>query len=516
MTTTTTTTEPAPAISSEREIYRDYERSRRLHLASILLPTFAILQGCVFLVSALFFFVAHYAQPIAQIFAFNTALVGADAALHALGLRFVRRGQVTLATFFVIVPLGLTIIVPLLVYIVFGESGNSPVVAITLSEMVGTLILIVLAGVMATNRLLLLATTLLMNVFTLFILSNALQLPGPGMALRSQAALLFAFPLLVQWAVAGILFATAGTYLATLRELGDVRVAYTRAQQLDALKDQFITHVNHELRSPVMAVQGHIELLLLAEHALSPEERHTYLERAKRAGDGLVSLVTSILAMRRLEQDTGEIVPREIAVREALEGAIQLIDPREGRQVERELRLHIPEDLAVWAEPVRARQILTNLLSNALKYSPAGTPVEVSAERVPGQPASGTKRRQREAAHGREMVEITVRDYGLGIPPDEIPLLFNRFVRLPRDLASSVPGNGLGLYLCQAFAQAMGGSIWVESAGIEGEGAAFHLLLPAAPMTPERTLPALPAASASVSVSANSEAITSDAGLPLV
>ena len=447
-----------------------------------MLPTFAIIQGCVFLVSAPFFFVAHYGPPIAQIFAFNTLLVGVDAGLHALGLVFVRRGQVTLATFFVIFPLGLTVIVPLLVYIVFGESGNSPVVAITLSEMVATLVLIVLAGVMATNRLLLLATTLLMNLFTLFILTNALQLPGPGMALRSQATLLIAFPLLVQWAVAGILFATSGTYLRTLRELGDVRVAYARAQQLDALKDQFISHVNHELRSPVMAVQGHIELLLLAEHALSPEERHTYLERAKRAGDGLVSLVTSILAMRRLEQDAGEIVPQQIAVRDALEGALQLIDPREGRQVERELRVHIPEELALWAEPVRVRQILTNLLSNALKYSPAGTPVEVTAELVPAQAASGARsRRQREAAQGREMVEITVRDYGLGIPPDEIPLLFNRFVRLPRDLASSVPGNGLGLYLCQAFAQAMGGSIWVESAGIEGEGSAFHLQLPAAP-----------------------------------
>ena len=476
-------TEPVSPISLEREIYRDYERSRRLQLASILLPTFAILQGLVFVVSAIFFPLAHYGPPIAQIFAFNTLLVGVDAGLHALGLRFVRRRQVSAATFFVIFPLGLTIIVPLLVYIVFGESGESPVVAITLSEMIGTVILIVLAGVMATNRLLLLGTTLVMNVFTVFILTNALQLPGPGMALRNQGALLLAFPLLVQWAVAGILFATSGTYLATLRELGDVRVAYARAQQLDELKDQFITHVNHELRSPVMAVQGHIELLLLTEHTLAPEERHTYLERAKRAGDGLVGLVTSILAMRRLEQDASALVPERVDVREALDAAIQLIDPREGRQVERELRVHVPEGLAAWAELVRMRQILTNLLSNALKYSPEGTTVEVSAEIIAGQPANGTKRRHRDGATGQPMVEITVRDHGLGIPPDEIPLLFNRFVRLPRDLASNVPGNGLGLYLCQAFARAMGGTIWVESAGIEGEGSTFHLQLPAAPTT---------------------------------
>jgi signal transduction histidine kinase len=137
---------------------------------------------------------------------------------------------------------------------------------------------------------------------------------------------------------------------------------------------------------------------------------------------------------------------------------------------------------------MRVRQILTNLLSNALKYSPQGTPVEVTAEIVVGQRENGTKRRHREAAGGQQTVEISVRDYGLGIPPEEIPLLFNRFVRLPRDLASNVPGNGLGLYLCQAFAQAMGGTIWVESMGIEGEGSTFHLQLPAAPAN-EQAIP---------------------------
>ncbi|HEU5437658.1 MAG TPA: HAMP domain-containing sensor histidine kinase [Ktedonobacterales bacterium] len=478
--------EPAPAVTSgsEREIYRDYERRRRLQLARILLPIFALVQGAVFVVSVVFVFEVHYGSPIAQIFIFNTALVGVDALLHALGLRFVRQGRVGPATIFVILPIGLTVIVPLLVYIAFGQSGNSPIVAITLGEMVATLVLIVLSGVMATSRWVVLATTLLMNVYTVFILSNMLQLASTGVALRSQRLLLLSFPPLVQWAVAGILFAASGTYLATLRELGDVRVAYARAQQLDQLKDQFIAHVNHELRSPVMALQGHIELLLLAEQTLTPEERHTYLQRAKRAGDGLVALVTSVLAVRRIEQEAGALELSAVAVRDVLESAIQLLDPREANHVERELRVNLPEGLEVWAEPVRVRQILTNLLSNALKYSPPGTSVDVSAELVAAALPSGMKRWGREAAAPRPMVEISVRDYGLGIPPDQIPLLFNRFVRLPRDLASSVPGNGLGLYLCQAFAKAMGGSIRIESTGVEGEGTIFHLRLPAPPPTP--------------------------------
>ena len=79
------------------------------------------------------------------------------------------------------------------------------------------------------------------------------------------------------------------------------------------------------------------------------------------------------------------------------------------------------------------------------------------------------------------MVQIRVRDYGLGIPPAEIPLLFKRFVRLSRDLASNVPGNGLGLYLCRTLADAMGGTIWVESTGVEGEGTTVYLRVPAPP-----------------------------------
>ncbi len=477
------------SVAAEREIYREYERNRRLQLARILLPVLALIQFCVLLVSVLFLLAAHFSPTVRLIFAINTALVGVDAALHALGVRFVQRGEVTPATLSVIVPVGITVVVPILVYDIVGGAGlgaTSPIMSITLSEMVGTFVLILLAGLLATDRRALLATTLLMNIFTIFILANALQVPGAGSALRDQAFLLLLFPVLAQWAAAGILFAASGTNLRTLRELGDVRVAYERARQLDQLKDQFITHVNHELRSPVMALQGHVELLLLTQDTLAPEERRTYLERAKRAGDNLVTLVTSVLATRRAEQGAEAVVPETVPIGDALESALLLVDPRDGQQIERELRVSIPAGMAAWAEPVRVRQILTNLLSNAVKYSPPGTPVEVGA-RITTAESDGARPRRaaRTPSQRREMMEITVRDYGLGVPPEQIPLLFNRFVRLPRDLASNVPGNGLGLYLCRSLAGAMGGTLWIESAGIEGEGSTFHLLLPLPPRTGE-------------------------------
>jgi signal transduction histidine kinase len=487
-------------VLSEREIYREYEHNRRLYLARVLLPVFAVVQFGVFFVSALFLPAAHFEPQVLWIFVINTAIVGIDAALHAVGILFVRRGRMRIAILCVIVPLGITVIGPALAWGLFykpGPRGISPSLAITLSEMAATLILIVLAGLLTNDWRIVVGTTLLLNAYTLFILTNALQTPEAGPALRNNATLLLAFPIFVQWTVAGILLAAAGTYLQTLRELGDVRVAFARAQQLDQLKDQFIAHVNHELRSPLMAMQGYVELMLLTEDTLSPEEHHAYLERAKRAGDDLVALVMSILSVRRLEEDHESFEPVATDVEAALESAIHLIDPREGKWIEREVRVQNPDRLDVWAEPVRVRQILTNLLSNAVKYSPPGTPVEVKVQVVPAAPPeassrqSGANRWQRWALQSRasagsvqrQMVQITVRDYGLGIPPEELPLLFKRFVRLPRDLASNVPGNGLGLYLCQTLAEVMGGTIWAESTGIEGEGTTFYLQLPAPPVT---------------------------------
>jgi signal transduction histidine kinase len=399
---------------------------------------------------------------------------------------------------------GLTIVGPALVWDLFYSASPgmvSPALAITLAEVAATVILIVLAGLLATSWQTLVGTTLLVNGYTLLILVNALRGPEAGAALRDNAALLLAFPLCAQWAVMGILFAAGGTYVRTLRELGDVRVAFARAQQLDELKDQFISHVNHELRSPLMAMQGHVELMLLTEESLSADERHAYLERAKHAGDDLVALVSSVLSVRRLEEDRNSFVPAATDIRAALDSAVRLIDPREGRWIERELRVHIPDGLSVWAEPVRLRQILTNLLSNAVKYSPPGTPVEVDAEVVAeqrsGQPEAkpwrrmpGQRSHTEHKGEARRMVQIRVRDHGLGIPPEQIPLLFKRFVRLPRDMASSVPGNGLGLYLCQALAEAMGGGIWVESTGIEGEGTTCYMRLPAVLEGADSSLPA--------------------------
>jgi signal transduction histidine kinase len=327
-----------------------------------------------------------------------------------------------------------------------------------------------------------LATSALTTAFVLLLS----QSPSLAQVLRDPNNLnsLGAF-VIELWLLALVLYGAARGYQSVQRQISDVRVQYERARQLDELKDQFITSVNHELRNPVMLLNGYVELLRLKGGELSPERRDDLVKRASQAGESLSQLVQSILDTRRLGQEARNFTPEAVPVVEAVMTATTLVDPKEGKGIERELRIDIPQELSIQGEKVRLQQIVTNLLTNAIKYSAPGTPIEISARVVSEEPPRSSSRRllwpRGHTQHTeRWMVELVVRDYGLGIPPDQQPLLFQRFVRLPRDLASTTIGNGLGLYLCRELTESMRGRIWVESAGIEGEGSAMYVRLPLA------------------------------------
>ncbi len=273
--------------------------------------------------------------------------------------------------------------------------------------------------------------------------------------------------------------------ILTQRDLVDARIATERAQQLDALKDQFITSVNHELRTPLMTLYGYLELLSDEDIHTSREKQRDMLGRARQSCGNLVQLVRSILDTRRIEQDASNFEPEVVPLRPAVEAALSLIDPHEADPAGHQIIVDVTDDLVIWGDSVRMQQVLTNLLSNAIKYSPAGTPITLRAHLV----AERTGRLLGNKRSGQPMVEITVQDQGLGIPIEQQDLLFRRFVRLPREIASNIHGNGLGLYLCRAYVEAMEGKIWVESTGVEHEGSVFHLRLPQPP--PNEYAPAL-------------------------
>jgi signal transduction histidine kinase len=150
---------------------------------------------------------------------------------------------------------------------------------------------------------------------------------------------------------------------------------------------------------------------------------------------------------------------------------------REGRPVE----IHIPDTLCVIADDLRFRQVMLNLIGNALKYSPAPQGIAIRAEsqtyeqliaRVPEvQQAVPLSTQQR-------YVVVALRDWGPGIAPKDQQRLFTKFMRLNRAINSTQRGAGLGLYLCRQLTEAMNGYIWMESEGIPGEGSTFYVALP--------------------------------------
>jgi signal transduction histidine kinase len=205
----------------------------------------------------------------------------------------------------------------------------------------------------------------------------------------------------------------------------------------------------------------------------------------------VLRLLSSVLDAGMLEATAPQLDLRAVAVHPVVLAVLETFDPREIGEpglentgaTPRAVTIHVPEALVVLADEIRLRQILINLLSNALKYSPPRSPLRISAQLVPSAQPNRRQTSGPRRVHEGGFVQISVRDAGLGIPPDDAPKLFNRFVRLERDIAGPVRGTGVGLYLCRTLVEAMGGRIWVESSGVTGEGSTFSFTLPAAPMT---------------------------------
>jgi signal transduction histidine kinase len=247
-----------------------------------------------------------------------------------------------------------------------------------------------------------------------------------------------------------------------------MQIAYERQRHLDQMKDHFLLHISHELRTPLTMVRGYLELLYEQGTLLDKQTQQRMLKFALSGCDDLQHLTDSVLEVSQLEYTGRQLQLEEIALADLVRTLITTVDPRHLQ--ERDVSIEgIPDHLVVWAHRQYLHQILGNLLSNAFKYTPAHTPVHISAMEVD---CSGET-----ANPAGPTIRVCICDAGPGIPPDHIPLLFHKFVRLERDVGGPISGTGLGLYICQQLVSAMDGRIWVESSGVAGEGCRFYFTL---------------------------------------
>jgi signal transduction histidine kinase len=228
-------------------------------------------------------------------------------------------------------------------------------------------------------------------------------------------------------------------------------------EQTERRRLEVIGNVAHELRTPIATLEGYLEGLLDGVIEPSPPTwamLHTQAGRLRRLVDDLQEL--SRAEARQISLSLQPVDPQHL-IQSAL-------DALSGQFVEKGLELHVylPEDLPqVLADSARTVQILTNLLVNALRYTPAPGTVEVAVSRE------------------QDMVAFRVTDSGIGLTPDQRLHIFERFYRVDKSRSRAFGGSGIGLTIARSLAQAMGGEILVESPGL-GQGSSFTLMLPQA------------------------------------
>ncbi len=248
--------------------------------------------------------------------------------------------------------------------------------------------------------------------------------------------------------------------LLALERERQVTIGYEQQRQINEMKDQFLLNVSHELRTPVTVLGGCLELLKEYYDLLEPMERERALTDALASQETLADLINRVLDTTTVVSEIPLAKPEAICVSQLLQEVLACLEPSDVEAYT--ICLHVPVQIIVWADPLLLRQVLQNLFSNIFKYVPKQT--EIHIETTQATPSSP--------------VCLSIQDAGPGIPLEELPLLFEKFVRLKRDLGGTTHGMGLGLYICKQLVEAMKGRIWAESSGRPGEGCRFCLTLP--------------------------------------
>jgi PAS domain S-box-containing protein len=231
------------------------------------------------------------------------------------------------------------------------------------------------------------------------------------------------------------------------------RQAARRLRELDRMKSDFLSTVSHELRTPLTVIKGFAETLVARWPEIPDEQRFDLVGRVGIAGRKLEQLISDLLDFSRLERGQMRIDLRPCELRALVEQTVSKLDD----VLENEIEVAVPVGLAALADPMAFSRALENLLTNASKFSPPGSPIRVGGAELPP-----------------DQVLVQVKDEGIGIPADHLERVFERFYRVPSRNGSR-EGTGIGLAIVKEFVEAQQGRVWVEST--LGGGSTFSVAL---------------------------------------
>jgi len=256
---------------------------------------------------------------------------------------------------------------------------------------------------------------------------------------------------------------------------------YSAVEAANIAKSEFVSFVSHELKTPMTSIKGFADLLAAGVVGPINENQSNFLSTIRSNVDRMATLVSDLADVSRIEAGRLKLDFAAIPVNDIVNEVVRSIQ-RQVDEKKQELTLLIPAGLPpMWGDRVRLIQILTNLVSNANKYSPPGGKVSVCAELTESQRAAGAPYLEDSLAGedipaGPRMIHMSVQDTGYGISPEDQKKIFLKFFRSEDQNVRDAPGTGLGLNITRTLVEMQGGAIWFDSELTKGT--TFHFTIP--------------------------------------